>query len=213
MPPYFGSTMGRISNARELLMTSILELMWSQSYGSVTVDAICERAGVKKGSFYYFFKSKTDLAIEALEHKWSLTRPELEAIFSPNVPPLARILGKLDHCYRRAVEDKKIHGRVLGCPYFHLGSEVCGVEPELRDKVRQILSAYHIYFETAIRDGQDDGSINVEDAKASTRCLFNLIEGTLTQARIHNDPEVIKDLRGATLNILGAATPAAIAAV
>ena len=204
--------MGRISNAKQQLMTAILELMGSQSYGSVTVDAVCERAGVKKGSFYYFFKSKTDLAVEALEHKWSQTRPELEVIFSPNVPPLARILGKLDHCYRRAVEDKNKQGRVLGCLYFHLGSEVCGVEPELRDKLRQILSAYNIYFETAIREGQEEGSIHVEDPKAATRCLFNLMEGTLTQARIHNDPEVIKDLRGATLNLLGANNPAAVAA-
>ncbi len=204
--------MGRISNAKEQLMTAILELMWSQSYGSVTVDAVCERAGVKKGSFYYFFKSKTDLAIAALEHKWEQTRPELEAIFSQNVPPLARILGKLDHCYRRAVESQKNHGRVLGCLYFHLGSEVCGVEPELRDKVRQILSAYNVYFETAIREGQEDGSINVEDAKAATRCLFNLMEGTLTQARIQNDAEVIKDLRSATMNMLGAHAPSAVAA-
>jgi TetR/AcrR family transcriptional repressor of nem operon len=204
--------MGRISNAREQLMTAILELMWSQSYGSVTVDAICERAGVKKGSFYYFFKSKTDLAIEALDHKWSLTKPELDEIFSAEVAPLARILGKLDHCYQRAVEDKKQYGRVLGCPYFHLGSEVCGVEPELWDKVRQILFAYNVYFESAIREGQKDGSINVVDAKAATRSLFNLIEGTVTQARIHNDPEVIKDLRVATMNILGATAPAGCAA-
>ena len=204
--------MGRISNAREQLMTAILELMWSQSYGSVTVDAICERAGVKKGSFYYFFKSKTDLAVEALDHKWCQTRPELDRIFSPAVPPLARILGKLDHCYQHALEDKKQHGRVLGCPYFHLGSEVCGVEPELRDKVRQILSGYHQYFEAAIREGQKDGSMNVEDPKAATRCLFNLIEGTLTEARIQNDPEVIKDLRVATMNILGITSPAAVAA-
>jgi TetR/AcrR family transcriptional regulator, transcriptional repressor for nem operon len=77
------------------------------------------------------------------------------------------------------------------------------VEPELRDKVLEILDRYHRYFESAIRDGQADGSIHVEDPKAATRSLFNLMEGTLTRARIHNDPEVVKDLKGAVIQLVG----------
>jgi TetR/AcrR family transcriptional regulator, transcriptional repressor for nem operon len=83
-------------------MDAIIDLMWAQSYGSVTVDAICERAGVKKGSFYYFFKSKTELTLDALEHLWTQVRPELDEIFSASVPPIQRILGKVDQCYLRA---------------------------------------------------------------------------------------------------------------
>ena len=58
--------MGRVSDAREKLMSAILELIWSGSYGNTTIDQICERAGVKKGSFYYFFDSKADLAVAAI---------------------------------------------------------------------------------------------------------------------------------------------------
>jgi len=38
-----------------------------EGYGVVTIDDICQRAGVKKGSFYYFFESKSALAVAALE--------------------------------------------------------------------------------------------------------------------------------------------------
>ncbi|MGH8161947.1 MAG: TetR/AcrR family transcriptional regulator [Gammaproteobacteria bacterium] len=41
------------------------------------MDAICERAGVKKGSFHYFFESKAALAIAALgatRNPWEITR-------------------------------------------------------------------------------------------------------------------------------------------
>jgi len=50
--------MGRVSDAKQRLMDAVLDLIWSGSYGSTTIDDICEKAGVKKGSFYYFFDSK-----------------------------------------------------------------------------------------------------------------------------------------------------------
>ena len=49
--------MGRTSNAKERLLQVAFDLIWQQSYGSVSVDHICKRANVKKGSFYYFFPS------------------------------------------------------------------------------------------------------------------------------------------------------------
>ena len=83
--------MGRVSDAKERLMEAVLELIWSGSYGSTTIDHICERAGVKKGSFYYFFDSKSELAVEAFEACWQNKRAEMDSIFSPAVPPLERL--------------------------------------------------------------------------------------------------------------------------
>ena len=42
---------------KERLTEAALDLIWHNSYGATSVDAICERAGAAKGSFYYFFKS------------------------------------------------------------------------------------------------------------------------------------------------------------
>ena len=52
---------------KEHLTDAAMDLIWENSYGATSVDAICERAGAKKGSFYYFFKSKSELAAAALE--------------------------------------------------------------------------------------------------------------------------------------------------
>src|SRR6266853_4281780 len=83
--------MGRVSDAKERLMEAVLELIWTGSFGTTTIDHICEKAGVKKGSFYYFFDSKADLALTAIEGEWKIRRTELDSIFSPTVPPLERI--------------------------------------------------------------------------------------------------------------------------
>ena len=64
----------------EKLMDAVRELIWTGSYGTTTIDHICERAGVKKGSFYYFFNSKSDLAVTAIDAEWLHRRPELDAL-------------------------------------------------------------------------------------------------------------------------------------
>ena len=51
---------------KERLTDAAMDLIGENSYGATSVDAICERAGAKKGSFYYFFKSKSELAAAAL---------------------------------------------------------------------------------------------------------------------------------------------------
>jgi TetR/AcrR family transcriptional repressor of nem operon len=88
--------MGRTSTAKDRLIEAMIELIWTGSYGSTSVDQICERAGVKKGSFYHFFESKTALAVTSIEHGWTEHRKELDQIFSPVVPPVERILN----CFR-----------------------------------------------------------------------------------------------------------------
>lgn len=83
--------MARVSDAKERLIEAVIELIWTGSYGSTSVDLICERAGVKKGSFYHFFESKTALALTGIETAWEAHRAELDRTFSPVVPPLERL--------------------------------------------------------------------------------------------------------------------------
>src|SRR5437879_3817075 len=110
--------MGRVSDAKKRLMDAFLELIWTGSYGSTTIDMICEKAGAKKGSFYYFFKSKADLAVAALDADWEARRPQLDAMFSPLVPPLDRLRQFCEACYQKQSELRKRCGSVLGCPLF-----------------------------------------------------------------------------------------------
>src|SRR5512141_2952786 len=100
--------MGRTTDANERLMDAALDLIWEESYGAVTIDDICKRADVKKGSFYYFFNSKSDLAVAALERLWEREwKPRLDGLFSPSTDPLTRLTNYLLSIYEKQVEVKK----------------------------------------------------------------------------------------------------------
>jgi TetR/AcrR family transcriptional repressor of nem operon len=204
--------MGRVSNGKEKLMDAVVELIWTGSYGSTTIDHICEKAGVRKGSFYYFFESKADLAEAALSREWSLRRPELDAIFSPTVPPLERLKKYCAHNHHFQAEIFKKYGCVLGCPLFSLGAEVSTQEDKLQRKLQEILEQKRKYLETAIRDAHATGLINAPDAAQKARTLFAYYQGLATTARIMNNVEIFLDALRGTWDLLGVKQADAIAA-
>lgn len=196
--------MGRVSDAKERLLTAAIELIWEQSYGAVTVDAICEHAQVKKGSFYHFFTSKAELAVAALEAHWQNAKPDLDRIFSPLTPPLERIKNYFDYTYRRQVEEKERCGRVLGCFYSCLGCELVHNEEIICNKARESLSHHCKYFESALRDAAAEGSIPTQNVATSAKSLFSFWGGVLLQARIQNDPEPIRTAKKVAMQMIGA---------
>ena len=193
-------------------MNALTELIWTGSYGSTTIDLICERAGVKKGSFYHFFGSKADLAIAALEANWEARRPEMDALFSPSVPPLERLRKFGETSYQKQVELKKACGSVLGCPLFSLGTEVCTQDQKLRAKIQEHLGRYRKYLESAIRDAAAEGLIQAPNPAEKARMLFAYFEGLLAQARIQNDVEVLREWPRGCFAMLGLKQPELIAA-
>lgn len=184
-------------------MKAVMELIWTDSYGATTIDQICEKAGVKKGSFYYFFDSKADLAQQALEVEWKLYRPQLDALFSPTVPPLERIRNHCEFNYKEQAILRKKHGYVLGCPLCTLGTEISTQEGGLRKLVQEIMEQSRKYLETAIRDAHAAGLVEAPNAAAKARIVYAYSEGLMTQARIQNDLSILREMCAGILEILG----------
>jgi TetR/AcrR family transcriptional repressor of nem operon len=185
-------------------MDAAHELIWSYSYGAVTIEAICERAGVKKGSFYYFFDSKADLAVAAINAWWDERRALVAEIFAPGTPALERIAKYMDWVVERQLQVHADSGQVLGCPLFTLGSEISTQDERLRTLVQEIMRTGLRCFETAIRDAELVGEIGRVDAAMKARQIWAFYEGTLTRARIENDPELLRHLRSDALALVDA---------
>ncbi len=185
-------------------MDAVIELVWTGSYGRTTIDQICEKASVKKGSFYYFFASKTDLTVAAIEQSWEqVYRPLMDGIFSPSIDPLDRIKRHSEHSYEVQLEKFRQYGHVLGCPLFTLGSEISTQEQRLRNLIERILSTQIRYIESALREAGARNQIQCADPAFMARAVFLFSEGTLAEARIKNDPGILKGLWPSIQTLLG----------
>src|SRR5437660_9646332 len=204
------SVMPRVSDMKERLTEAALDLMWENSYGTTSVDAICERAGAKKGSFYYFFKSKSELTAAALEAEWNKRKADMDALFSPTTPPLERFDRYFDYVHDRLAELQEQCGSILGCPLLSIGSEVSTQDKVVRDTVSRISDRTIKYFESAIRDAHAQGLIVAPYPESKARALFACYHGALAQARIQNDLELLRNFKEIAMDVLGA-KPAATA--
>lgn len=192
----------------KLLLTAV-DMIWESSYGSVSVEDICERAGVKKGSFYYAFKSKSDLAVAAFEYHWDHKRPLLDKIFSSQLPPLERLEGYCDLIIKDQLTKYQTFGKMLGCPFCSIGCELSTQDENIRGKVEQIGARGKKYLESLIRDMGAEGLIEVRDVSELANELNSYLVGVLTQAKIENNPKLVERLKHGVLRLLNVKQAAA----
>ena len=195
-----------VSGSRQRLLQSALDLLWQRSYGSISVDDICSRAAVNKGSFYYAFKTKSELAVAAFEAHWNDLRPAMDAAFSSQNDPLVRLDQYCDLVIRDQLERYRALGKILGCPFCSLGCELSTQDDAVRRKAREICDRIIRYLAAAVRDAIAQGTLPA-NARAGelSRELFCYRTGVLVQAKIENNPEALNDLKPGMFRHLGLA--------
>jgi TetR/AcrR family transcriptional repressor of nem operon len=186
------------------MLNAARDLIWKQGYCSVTIDDICREAGVRKGSFYYFFDSKADLAAVAFEEFWGAFKPRLDGIFSASVPPIERLQGYFHFLCEHQVGLRQKYGRVVGCPFALLGAELSQREELVCRNARAALGCCRKYFETALRDAEAEGLIECANIQATAQRLSAFVHGCLLQARIQDSLTPLRDMAGGAMSLIGA---------
>jgi len=196
--------MGRTSDAREKLLAVAFDLIHENSYGTVGVEQICRRAKVNKGSFYYFFKTKTDLVVAAYEEHWQIKQPDYERIFAKQKLPLQRLT---DWCeYIREVQKKRRlkYGHACGCPYTSVGGELATSDSKVRKKAQDLIERHVQYLIEAIKDAQQSGMARDGDAQEKAELVHSFVIGLLLRAKIYNDLTILSRTESGIFALIGA---------
>jgi len=202
----FPDNMGRTSDAKEKLLDVAFQLIWDNSYGSVSIDQMCERANVNKGSFYHFFGTKADLTVAAYEEHWRQKQRDMDRIFSAQVAPLDRLKNWCNHVYQSQKEKAVEYGHICGCPYASIGAEVATQDDKIRAKSEELIARNRKYLESAIADAKREGSVSAEDPSLAAQQVYSFVLGAILQAKIQNDVEVLRYLEQTVMAIIGART-------
>ena len=195
---------GRTSGAREQLIQSAKELMAGRSYATVGVDELCKSAGVKKGSFYYFFPSKKKLAIEVIgsyleDHEERFTRA-----LDTDRSPLERICGLIHLYYELHCLSHRNEGHIRGCPLANLALELSTQDELIRRELVRAFGQWVKRVETVLVEAMAAEEIEKRDPATAALELLAYFEGVVLLAKTRNDPGVIKKLEPGLLRLLGA---------
>jgi TetR/AcrR family transcriptional repressor of nem operon len=194
----------RESDTKQKLLDTAVTLIWENSYGSISVDDICHRAGVNKGSFYYAYKSKSDLAAAAFEDHWNKKRGVMDEIFSSQVPPLERLEKYCDRVVQDQLDKYEKVGKLCGCPFSSIGSELSTQDEQIRKKAHDLSERSMKYLSCTLRDAAAEGALETEDPVELARQVFCYAGGLMMQAKIENNPDVLKCLKKGVFRLVGA---------
>lgn len=130
------------ANNRERLVEAASELLHEHPYHAVGVQTLCERAGVRKGSFYHFFQSKEELTIAAVERAWAAYKRGLADLPLDGEPLERRLRLIVDNCLGSPLVYSLDGDRLVGCPFGRLAASITEEEPELRDRLAGIFTEW-----------------------------------------------------------------------
>ena len=171
--------------SRERLIDAALYLFWLKGYAATGVAEILDRADVRSGSFYYFFKTKESLLLAVLErYVETLDVYVTGPVFAEISDPIERIFGILEFYRRNLIRT----GCTYGCPIGRLALEI----PEEQKKVHRLLAdnfdGWTAAVESCLHDAQDRLPADL-DLKALSQFVLTVMEGGVMQARAHGSLE------------------------
>ncbi len=192
-------------DTRDRLLKTAAKLMWERSFQATGVDELCQRAKAKKGSFYHFFPSKSDLAVAAIESSWAQAKAVVfEPVFSGDGSGLGQLRKLVEKVYvfQREVAGEK--GGFLGCPFGNLGQEMARQDEQIRKALQKIFDAHYDYIEAALFRAVQAGEIPSGNNRQRAKNIFALLEGALLLAKVANDPKIFRGVMSAVAVVAAA---------
>ena len=184
--------MGRPSVAKQKLIEASQELFWQRGYENVSVDDLCQHAGVNKGSFYYFFKTKKELALQSNEQRWQSIQ-QMQLVDPQVGDPLAQIPAYFQEVIKLQETQSRTRGdQIRGCPFGIMGAELSSIEPEITEQVQRVFEGHIRFIAHNLQLAHQIGMIGPGDFDAIAREIFTMWQGALLLARVYNDPAALQ---------------------
>ncbi|HIJ84113.1 MAG: TetR family transcriptional regulator [Magnetococcales bacterium] len=135
---------------REKILDTATRLFYIHGYNATGVDRIIAETGVSKGSFFYQFKSKEELAIRVLDwHREKMQAELAELANTYATAPREHLLAILKTIARKSANYNESCD-IRGCIFGNFAMEMSVENQEVRIKVLEILSEFRQNMENLL---------------------------------------------------------------
>lgn len=135
------------------------DLIHRQGFTATGLKEILDAAGVPKGSFYHYFKSKEAFGLAVVEHFATRFGNRFQEFATDtSLSPLTRFNRFLASVEARFEEQ----GCRCGCPIGNLAQEMAGLSVPFQLQLRQVMDRMANGFAELIRQGQEQGEVRTD---------------------------------------------------
>ena len=171
--------------SRQRLIECAAELFWKNGYSATGISEILKQTDLPKGSFYFYFKSKDDLATAVTEYYQKILLEQFQNSSQKN-----NWKSFIEEIFDFLSERANGH-TFAGCPYAVMGMETALSKPALAcvfmeglKKIEQIFQEVLLY-----------SGLPPEHAKILSQRMLSIYQGYLLLERISNNTSFLKNAR------------------
>ena len=172
-------------NMKDRILETADRLFYLQGIRAVGVDTIAAEIGISKRTLYNHFPSKDALIAAYLQRRFVQPRPSLKS-------PVEQILGTFDSLERRfAAKDFR------GCPFVNAVAELGSEDRAVKKIAIAFKESRRLWFRDLLIQ------LGVADAEGLATQLTLLVDGSIAQDLVRNDPSMARAAKEAARVLLG----------
>ncbi|MDO5351190.1 MAG: TetR/AcrR family transcriptional regulator [Lachnospiraceae bacterium] len=163
----------KISKKRDLILDAMQELMSTSSIQTISVSDIAQKAGIGKGSIYYYFNSKNDIIEAVIERSYSRVLDEGQALAA------SQDIGafeKMEIIYQACLDSSLELKRQEALNTFNEQQQSALIHQKF---VGIIITRLEPILTDIIRQGIEEGRIRCEFPEETARIILTILTVTL----------------------------------
>jgi TetR/AcrR family transcriptional repressor of nem operon len=175
--------------AKKATRNKILEIgsriIHQKGFNNTGIQEILNEAGVPKGSFYFYFKSKEEFGLALIDEFESLVEGHLASILQiDTLSPLGRLKSFFSF-FRNFFQKENC---TKGCPLGNLSQELSDVNEIIRKRLDESFNKLDSLIETCLYEAREKGEFkNDIPVPEIAAYVINSWEGALLRMKVSKD--------------------------
>jgi TetR/AcrR family transcriptional repressor of nem operon len=177
----------RSAISRERILEGAQDLILARGFSAMTVEAVCESAGITKGGFFHHFPNKEALGEAVIAKFWNdAEERQVTAAYREQTDPVKYLEGYLDNAIE-AYKDPKLQ---RGCLLAIFTMELAESHEALFKSASRYFNTWQTEFMAMLERACASKKPSV-DFKSWGDLYISTLEGSLLLTKANNDPMAI----------------------
>jgi len=189
----------RHDDTRQHILDTGYRIIAGKGFSGVGLNEILQTAGVPKGSFYHYFKSKEQYGQALLESYFAAYLAGIDALLQP---PGRSARERLLSYWERWMQAQCADCEEQKCLVVKLGAEVADLSDAMRITLRDGTDQIVARLAGCIEAGVADGSLPALEPRATAQMLYQLWLGASLLTKLHRNREPMQNAMNVTLKML-----------
>jgi TetR/AcrR family transcriptional regulator, transcriptional repressor for nem operon len=178
-------------SAKNRILEHAAQIIHKKGFNNTGIQEILESAGVPKGSFYFYFKSKDDLGLALIDHYAEGFGSMWQTVLGASE---MRYLKRLERFFEETRVRFEQDEWKSGCPIGNLTQEMGALNEAFQARLKKVFDGMKAAIRTCLTQAQLEQDISRDlDPDATADFILNSWEGALLRMKAegHTGPLVL----------------------